>query len=167
MFLRLRQGLRDMRTIAALCSGAEQHANAEGQREPGAEHFVLAALDLPEGSARKTFERVGADPAAFRAAIEQQYAQALAAINVPTGDHAAVPAAQGKGLYRARASGQALLQLLAAWPRENKAEPLSGAHVIGAAAKAAHGVGPRALRAMGIDPDTLLMAARAEIAAMR
>lgn len=66
-----------MGTVKSLCLGAEKHANAHGQKEPGAEYFVLAALELPDGTARKTFESVHVDAEAFRAAITQQYQDAL------------------------------------------------------------------------------------------
>ena len=68
---------RHKRTIKTLCFGAEKLANANGQKEPGVEHFVLAALELPDGTARKAFERIHADPNSFRTAIAQQYEDAL------------------------------------------------------------------------------------------
>jgi hypothetical protein len=52
MFDRLRHRLRGVGTLKTLCEAAEQHARRAGQDQPGAEHFVLAALDLPDGSAR-------------------------------------------------------------------------------------------------------------------
>jgi hypothetical protein len=47
MFKRLTQNLRDMGTIKTLCEAAERIARANHQERPGAEHFVLAALELP------------------------------------------------------------------------------------------------------------------------
>ncbi|MGH6647625.1 hypothetical protein [Aquabacterium sp.] len=44
---RLKQRVRDMGTIKSLCLGAEEHAQQDGQDKPGAEHFLLSALDLP------------------------------------------------------------------------------------------------------------------------
>lgn len=60
-----------MSTIKALCLAAEQHANTDGQKEPGAEHFVLAALESPDGTARRAFEDIRVDPNGFRAAAAQ------------------------------------------------------------------------------------------------
>ncbi|MGZ8476106.1 MAG: Clp protease N-terminal domain-containing protein, partial [Candidatus Limnocylindria bacterium] len=47
-----------MRTIKKLLTDAEVEARAMGEAEPGAEHLLLAALDLPDGSARRAFERL-------------------------------------------------------------------------------------------------------------
>ena len=71
MFETIKQRFRDMSTIKSLCLAAEQHANTDGRKEPGAEHFVLAALESPDGTARKAFEHIRVDPNSFRAAIAQ------------------------------------------------------------------------------------------------
>ncbi|PHV04429.1 peptidase [Janthinobacterium sp. BJB412] len=170
MLSRLRQRFRDMRTIKTLCQGAERHANADGQSEAGVEHFILAALELPDGTARQAFARVGADPERFRDAIAQQYRDALRGIGLASPQldalcqaGAAVP--PKPGLYQGKPSVQSLMRQLADWPRASAAEPLLGAHVIAVGA-AQQGVAPRALRAMGIDLAALAGAARAEIAAV-
>ena len=170
MFSSIKRRLHDMATIKSLCTAAERHANAEGLRQPSAEHFVLAALDLPEDSAAAVFRRLQADPAQFRAAVETQYRQALAGVGIgmdassaPGSDPlpAAAPVAPGDGVYHAGASGQDLMRELAALDKSGR--PLLGAHVLLAACTARHGVAPRALRAMGIAPDALADAAQAEI----
>ncbi|KAF0813437.1 hypothetical protein IGB42_01788 [Andreprevotia sp. IGB-42] len=167
MLRRLTQRISDMRTIKVLCTDAEKHANAAGQTEPGLEHFVLAALALPDGSARRAFERIGADPAQFTAAIARQYADALNSIGIAAspldtqGDTAAI--APGKGPYQAKPAVQSLMQQLASRPGSHAAEPLLGAHVIAVAAAARFGVAPRALKAMGIDLQALINATQDEL----
>ena len=64
----IRTHVADVRTIAALCTGAEAEARRDGQCLPGAEHLLLSALALPDGSARRSFERVGAQPDGLRTA---------------------------------------------------------------------------------------------------
>ena len=177
MFNTVKQRLRDVGTINALCSGAEKFANAEGQKEPGAEHLVLSALELPDGTARKAFKRVHADPDSFRAAIARQYEDALQNIGIALPPEAAIadeasPVAAGAGLYKAQASADTLMQTLARdiMAKEHKADsatPLLGAHVILAATTAQYGVAIRAFQAMGIDPTKLTEAATAEIIASR
>lgn len=162
MFTRLKRRLADMATIKTLCTAAERHANAEGRQQPGAEHFVLAALDLPDGSAAAAFRRLHADPLAFRAAIERQYAEALSGVGGVGMLPDSVPVTADSGVYRAGASGQALLQALAA--QDKAGQPLLGAHVLLAAGAAQQGVTARALRAMGITPAALVNAARQEAA---
>lgn len=173
----IKQRFRDIGTIKALCFGAEKMANADGQKEPGAEHFVMAALELPDGTARKAFERVHADPDSFRAAIARQYEDALQNIGIALSHDSAIsedttPTAAGTGAYRTQPSAQALMQTLTReiMVKEQKADsaaPLLSAHVILAATTAQYGVVARAFRAMGVDPAKLAEAAKAEILAKR
>lgn len=177
MFKAIKQRFRDVGTINALCMGAEKLANAEGQKEPGAEHLVLMALELPDGTARKAFNRIQADPDGFRAAITRQYEDALRNVGValPPDERAldaATPVPSGKGLYKVQASAQALMQTMiyeikVKEQKANPAGPLLGAHVLLAATYAQYGVAVRAFRAMGIDPKKLAQAAREEIIVSR
>lgn len=173
MFNTIKQHLRDMSTIKALCIEAEKLANADGEKEPGAEHFVLSALTMSDGTARKAFERINADPDSFRAAIARQYEDALQSIGIAlppdaVSANAATPVPTSNGLYTSQASVQALMQTLTQeiMPKEQKANsaaPLFSAHVLLAATAAQYGVAVRAFRAMGIDPTKLAEAAKEEI----
>jgi ATP-dependent Clp protease ATP-binding subunit ClpA len=55
-----------------LCLCAEKYANKYGQEKPGAEHFILAALDLQDGSARDVFKRLEVNPDAINQAIKHK-----------------------------------------------------------------------------------------------
>ena len=166
MFQRMRQRMADMRTITALCAAAERHANADGQTDPGAEHFMLAALELPDGTAHNAFRRLGADSTRFRDAVAQQYSDALETIGLRAVIPPPSPVGRNPGLYHARASAEILVKQLSAWPRASAKERLTGAHVIAVAAAGKQGVAVRALRSMGVDLVALGDAARAEISAM-
>jgi hypothetical protein len=163
MLQRLKQRIADMRTIKTLCEGAERHANAMGEREPGPEHFLLAALDLPDGLARRAFVRAGADAAGLRAGITAAHGTALAAAGIDpallAGDAPVPPAG---GAYRAKGSMQAVMRALADYPRA-PGEPLTGAHVAAVVAASSHGTAGRALKTLGTDGTALAAAARAEI----
>lgn len=162
MFQRIRDHLQSMRTLQRLCTGAEDHARTRGSRAPGAEHFLLAALDLPDGSARRAFERLGADPAAVPAAIEQQYRDALQGLGIDAPLPEAVPTTAARpNLYRAQPSGEELVQALAQ-SRKGQPGPLRGAHVVALVANMPQGVAARTLRAMQLDASQLAAAARAE-----
>lgn len=163
MFRKLKQRFRDVQTIKALCQGAERYANTDGQLEPGAEHFILAALELPDGTAKMAFKRIDADPSRFSLAVAQQYSDALGNVGVHIPEAPVVARTSEKRLYRASASGQALFQMLADIQKSTSDGPLFSAHVLIAASAAQYGVVPRALRCMGINPETLAAAARAEI----
>lgn len=168
MFRQLKHRFLSMRTLSQLCTQAEVHARASGQAAPGAEHFLLAAIDLPDGSARRAFESIGAAPAAVRSAIEQQYRNALQGLGLGLGlGNAALPQAaalepHAPGFYRAQPSGQELMQALAR-TRKDQGGPLLGAHVVLAVAAMSQGVAARTLRAMGIDAARLAAAAQAQV----
>ena len=179
MFKTIRQRFRDMGTINALCIEAKKLANADGQEEPGAEHFVLSAFALPDGTARKAFLRIHADPDNFRAAIVRQYEEALKNIGVAIPADAIVASeamslstgAPYKG-FKGQPSAQTLMKTMiyeikVKEDKEHPATPLLSAHVLLAAATAQYGVAARAFRAMGIDSASLADAAKAEIAIYR
>ncbi|WAX95760.1 Clp protease N-terminal domain-containing protein [Aminobacter sp. NyZ550] len=162
MFSRIKARFNDIGTIGTLCTGAEQHALRDHQREPGVEHFLLAALDLPDGTARQVFAAVGADPAALHQAIARQYGDALAAIGLDIASSSSAGSerlAARPGAFNASPSGQEVMQALAA--SRSQHGPLLGAHVVAIVAGMPHGVAARALRAMGIDLAQLRSAAEA------
>lgn len=149
MFKTILSKLNDMGTIRRLCEQAEAHALQDQQREPGAEHFLLAALDLPDGTARLAFERAGVEPDALKTAIERQYADALGSIGLAAQTSTDTPVSANPRVYHAAPSGQEIMQKLAAARKSHG--PLLGAHVVGIVAGMTHGVAARALRALGVD----------------
>ena len=161
MFGGIKTKLHDMSTISKLCQIAEAHALQDRQQRPGAEHFLLAALDLEDGTARVAFDKVGADPDGVKRAIEHQYASALHSMGIaaPSPESGeGVPPRQTEGAaYQAAASGQEVMQALAS--SRHRHAPLLGAHVVAIVAAMPHGVAARALRAMGVEAETLRSAA--------
>jgi ATP-dependent Clp protease ATP-binding subunit ClpA len=161
MFNRIKARFESMGTIKALCEQAEHHARQDQQNAPGAEHFLLAALDLPDGTARRAFEATGADPEGFRPAIARQYADALKVVGLDAalseGLDNPEPLPAQRRLFDAAPSGQEVMQQLA---EERKGhDPLRGAHIVAIVADMPHGVAARALRAMGVDAGALRAAA--------
>jgi hypothetical protein len=155
--------LQSLGTIGRLCKTAEAYALEDGQHEPGAEHFLLAALDLPDGTARLAFEELGADPAALRPAIADQYGDALRGIGIELEKmpkpSATAPLQARNGPFAAAPSGQEIMQQLAAQRSEHL--PLFGAHVVAVVADMSQGVAARALRKMGVDQHALKATAEA------
>jgi len=153
MFNRIKLRFCDMKTISTLISGADEQARISGEDEPGAEHYLLSALNLSDGSARKVFERAGADPDKFRVAIGKQYNDALNSVGINDDPIKADPEliASTKIFHNSKPSGQAVMKALYALKQEDKDKPLVGAHVVGVVAGMDHGVAARALRAMGLD----------------
>ncbi len=158
MFQLIKSRLADMKTIEILCRQAEKHALDDQQNTPGAEHFLLSAFDLPDGTARQVFDSLGADPAAIKPAIRKQYTDAIRALGLyPDGILADAieddAIAEKRHIYDAAASGQEVMQTLAA--NRQKHAPLLGAHVLSAVASMQHGVAARTLRTIGVDLDLL------------
>jgi ATP-dependent Clp protease ATP-binding subunit ClpA len=171
MFARIRRRLNDMRIIKQLCVLAEKHANADGRKTPGSEHFVLAALELPDGTARGAFQRMQLNPDDFRVAITRQYTEALQHVGIdipvlPGSLEPQQPVPPNTGVYQAEPSSAALMKSMAEHQKANSDTPLTGAHVIKIAAGQKLGITPRALKAMGADPARLVQAATEEISAV-
>ncbi len=162
MFHRIKRAFGDMRVIRALCEGAEHHARREGQQTPGAEHFLLSALDLPDRTAAQAFALIGADAERLTLAIREQYDMPLRDLGLEPPAVALAsppdPAPASADIYRASPSGQEVMKTLARL-RKGQGTPLLGAHVVAVVADMPHGVAARALRAMGADREALRNAA--------
>lgn len=163
--MRLGTATKDMRTMRRLLEAAEAEARAAGVEQPGAEHLVLAALALPDGSARRVLERAGGDPDDYRAALDRQHAEALRAVGLdPAEDPGPQPLPPGRRprTMRSSANAQRLFQAATRRCRADRA-PLAGAHVLLALADMEHGTATRALAEAGVDRDGLRRAALAEL----
>ena len=156
--------LRDMRTIRQLLTDAERIAREMGDEQPAAEHLLLAAMDLPDGTASGIFDRFGVDRDALRAAVDFVHADALATvgIGVAGGDGAMtgrpLPPVDRASVYRSSASAQETFQAAGARARAAK-ERLGGIHVLAAIAAMEHGTPARMLERLGIDRAALAAAA--------
>lgn len=163
--MKLKNPFKDVRTIKALLGDAERKALDGGEERAGAEHLLLAALDLPDGTARRAFERAGGDPDRLPDAIRAVHAGALAGVGIaaPDEDALAVPAPPAPtGPMRTGASCQAAFQRATELSRPGH---LLGAHVVAAVAEQEEGTAPRAIRELGLDRDALRAAALEELAA--
>ncbi|MGZ8481108.1 MAG: Clp protease N-terminal domain-containing protein [Candidatus Limnocylindria bacterium] len=165
--------LNAMRTIKKLLTDAEVEARAMGEAEPGAEHLLLAALDLPDGSARRAFERLSVDPEALRPAIVDQQAEALVALGIDADRARSLSAPApldpptGRGVYRSGVSAQEAFQAATRLASRDGPFTLSGAHVVAAVAGMEHGTAARVLGVLGIDRAALAAAAEQELQAAR
>lgn len=165
MFKRIRLRLRDMKTVSQLISGADKQANILGEEDPAAEHFVLSAFNLPDGTAKRVFDRIGADPDNFIGAIKQQYSDALSSVGISHDviEDAPEPIEDSKLFHGSQPSGQAVMKSLYASKQDDKDRPLLGAHVVAVAADMEFGTVARALKAMGVDRSQLAKAAKDEL----
>jgi ATP-dependent Clp protease ATP-binding subunit ClpA len=161
--------LDDMRTIKQLLTDAERIAREMGEEEPGAEHLVLSALGLPDGSATRAFAAVGVDDEGIRTALRQEQADALVSVGVPrdAAEAMAEPTSLDPGsaplLYAAGPTAREVFQEAGRLARSAK-QRLAGAHVVIAVAGLERGTLPRVLDRLGIDRARLADAARAELA---
>ena len=161
--MKLPRAIEDMRTIKALLAAAEAEAQRAGDSLPGPEHLLLAAFDLPDGTARRALERAGADPAGFRAAIDEAHRQAMHDIGVRiAGAGQPLPAAApAGGLYRLTAPGQEVFQAAIRLAKAGQRSPLRGAHVVAAVGGQERGTAARALKTLDVDRGVLIAAAGA------
>ncbi len=113
MFNKLRRARADLATMNALFPAAERIARDDGVEQPGAEHLLLAALDLDD-IATSALSAVDVDRAELRAAIAVQHEEALRAIGVVADDNAITaalpPGGRPRGPYRSQGSMQTAFQ---------------------------------------------------------
>lgn len=157
--------LTDMATVKALLEGAETAARGSGDELPGPEHLVLSAIDLPEGSARRAFLAIGADPELFAGAIESAHREALRAVGVTpppasTGRTRTLP--RPTGLFRSTVAAQEVFHAAVLMAKRPEWGPLRGAHVLAAACDVEQGTVARAFAVMGVDRRALAAAAAEE-----
>lgn len=143
---------RDVHTIKTLLTEAERQALSLGDDAPGAEHLVLAALTLEDGSAR---ELLGVDAARFREALVAMHAAALEAVGVPAFEEGLHPAPPRPGVYRSEVSAQEVFQRAKVLAKQDRRGGLKGAHIVRAAAERGHGTVARVLDRLGIDREAL------------
>lgn len=174
MLGRFGRRLADGRALAELMRSAEAVARSMGDGPPGAEHFLVASIEHPDGDARRVFAEFGATAASAREAIEAQYREALSRIGVGDAQASAadgspdIVAAEGSApggaplprLYDARESARALLRRMA---EIQGTAPFSSARVPAAIAMSEEGVAVRTLRGLGIDREALGAAALARL----
>lgn len=154
-----------MATLSALCRRAEELANEAGEVAPGAEHLLLSAMELPDGSAKRFLEHMGTDPEQLRSAIQQQYSPTLHLPAVNTAPSATQPPVPNQTLYDAKASGKALIKCI--YEVHDKSLPLLGLHVVLAASTDTfgreHGLVARSLQLIGIEQAALHKLAQDEL----
>ena len=138
----------------ALFPAAEQIARADGIDRPGAEHLLLAALELDDGIAKAALIFFDVGPAALREAIRGQHDEALLAVGVIADDNAIAAAlpvpAPARGLYQAQGSLQAAFQRAVALAK-NDGTSLNSGHLLLAITEADRGTVSRSLEILGID----------------
>jgi ATP-dependent Clp protease ATP-binding subunit ClpA len=158
MFDKLRRARADIATMNALFPAAERIARDDGIEQPGAEHLLLASLDLDDGIASNALSAFDVSPAEFRAAIVGQHEEALHKIGVVADDNAiaaALPASgEPTGAYRAQGSLQTAFQQAVALAKRDKA-PLNSGYFLLAITDAERGTAVRALQYLGVDPTLL------------
>ncbi|HEX7173131.1 MAG TPA: Clp protease N-terminal domain-containing protein [Candidatus Limnocylindria bacterium] len=162
--------LDDMRTIKQLLTDAERIAREMGEEEPGAEHLLLSAIGLPDGTAARALGSLGVDADAIQTALRNEQADALVAAGVPreTEEAMAAPTPLGPAsapiLYGAGPTAREVFQEAGKLARSSK-QRLAGAHVVAAVAGLERGTMPRVLDRLGVDRQALADAARIEVAA--
>ena len=163
MLKRLKIRINDIKTINQLIPNAETQANAMGEETAGAEHYVLSALELKDGSAKRIFTALDISPQDYHTAINKQYDQALDSIGVDAKTVSVEPVTNQKLFPDPHPSGRQLMKSLHALRKKDKDIPLLGAHVLKVAADIKHGVVARAFKALDIKQEDLKNAIQQEL----
>ncbi len=163
-----KRALDDMRTIKQLLTDAERISRGLGQEEPGAEHLLLAAAELPDGSGARALARAGTDAQRIREGMVREQAEALVTAGVAreTAEQLAVPTPLGSTgvpiLYGAGPSAREAFRTATDLARAAR-RPLAGAHVVAAVATMERGTVARVLERLGVDRHALVEAAEQEL----
>ena len=160
LFRRMKLRLKDMATITKLCQVAEKYSLKRGDGAPAEEHFLLSALDLPDGTAHRVFERVGINPDQLEKAIDQQHREALSHIGVDASnidlEGGRVDANEfPKVPFDSKPSAQSLMKELENARRSDKDIPLLGLHIIEVLSSKELGVVARTLKLLGVSQSSL------------
>lgn len=165
--MRLINAARDVRTISRLLTKAEAEARRAGEERPGPEHLVLAAAALPDGTAVRALDRVGADVQQLRNAIDAAHEVALATVGIEL-EHGQLASpdlrAPARGILRSTPQAQEVFKEAVALSKSTKPFLIRGAHVVQAACQLERGTFPRSLEALGIDRATLRSACAEAVA---
>lgn len=167
MLNKLRRARADLATMNSLFPAAERIARDDGIEQPGAEHLLLAAIDLDDDIARKALGAFDVDATELRAALVAQHDEALRGIGVVADDNAitaTLPSGgRPSGPYRSHGSLQTAFQQAVELAKRDKAALNSG-HIVLAATDAEHGTVARSLQHLGIEPTLLRDRTRALLA---
>ncbi len=170
MFSGLRGARADLATMNRLFPEAERLAHRDGIDEPGAEHLLIAALDLLDESGRRALQEFGIDGNQVHEAMIAQHQEALHGIGIGADDNAidalVPPPQRPRGPYRSTPAAQALFRRATELARRDRSPLLSG-HVVLAATEVNHGTLARIFDHLAIDPHHLKDIVEQALAASR
>ncbi len=164
MFTGLRAVLHEQRVLRRLFDRAEVLAHDDGRDRSAPEDFVLAALELPDGEARRCLDGAGVPPDRLRVALAEQHAEALAAGEGASGPEVRRPRlGRRRGPVRVTGAAEDLFRGVAEELKGRRGRVSSG-QVLAVALEAERGPLVRALDRLGVDRAALRAAARRECA---
>lgn len=139
----IRTAVSDVSFMTSLFTAAERVAHELGDPVMGAEHLVIAALDLD----RSDLGSLPLDAPRFRDAVVAVHAEALGSLGLagtstPIDDHP-------RGVLHGTASAQAVFQDARKRARDRRA-PLRAVDIVAAAARLEYGTTARAIDRLGI-----------------
>jgi ATP-dependent Clp protease ATP-binding subunit ClpA len=146
---------KDIATLSTVLSTADREAHALGDPMSGAEHVVLAALQLDDDSARTA---LGVTADEFRAAITAVHASALEQLGIDPTAALSSPIPEPTGLHRSTASAQEVIQRTRLIHKAHKPSALKAVYFVQAAAELEQGTAARVFESLGIDRAALAAA---------
>ena len=150
--------LTDARTIRALLEGAERESAAMGEPEPGAEHVLISAALLPDGTAARALASLGLDADSLRAAVQGVHSDALGGISIT------VPVTpRTRGVMRSQDSVRELLRATARERSAHASKRFVSAHVLLGVTELEGGTALLALERLDVTPARLRAAAESAL----
>ncbi len=157
----------DVKTVGALAHGAEEWASRLGEERPGEEHFLLAAMDLKDGAARRVFAEFGVATDSIARAIDQQHADALKSVGISEETNVAMPISGStcppRPIYSAQPNVGQFMRELQAVRTSSQSMPLTSLHVLQVLVRRQRGTVFRTLRRLGIGGKELQVAIDSEL----
>lgn len=151
----------DIQALSKVLSKSLAIAQLEGAQYAGAQHLLLAALDMEDGTARRAFEQTGADPDAFAAAVDAQHSAAIPQLKMPA--EPATESVEDRALPaqpKPDATYDAAVRATHKFHNsKGNGGAFSGAYMVAGVASLDDGAAARALTAMGVDAHELTKAA--------
>lgn len=160
----IKNALEDVAFMNSLFTTAETEAHQLGDEVPGAEHLLLAASAMEDHSARDALRSAGIDADALRRAVAGVHNDALTSIGLVAPEIAPISGAN-RGVFRSSAVAQEVFHRAVAISKTRRPRRLRTADVARAVAELEGGTAARALSSLGVDRQSLIVAATAAVVA--
>jgi len=141
-FIRIMQKLGNVKTLSYIFKQAELIAKKGGEKTPSEEHFLLAAMDAPDGTVKRVFEQLGINYKQLQNIIQPQLNSDT---DVDEEDQ------KPNFPYQTAVSGKLMMKKLITISKKETKRPLLGVHILRAIAENKQGPVNSVLELLDVD----------------